>query len=70
MTSPTALRALAAQLEQAGWTSVAVTRRGPVVSISGRDQSGQQHSGASTYREATALIAELIANNAPQEEQA
>lgn len=69
MTSPTALRALAAQLEQAGWTSVAVSRRGTVVSISGLDPSGQQHSGASTYRGATALIAGLIANTAPQEEQ-
>ena len=69
MTSPTALRALAAQLEQAGWTSVAVSKRGTVVSISGRDPSGKQHSGASSYRGATPLIAELIALTAPSEEQ-
>lgn len=69
MSSPTALRALASQLEQAGWTSVAVTRRGTLLSISGRDPTGKGHASACTYRLAPGIIAELITMTAPQEEQ-
>ena len=59
--TPTALRALAAQLEQAGWTNVAATSRGGLLSISGTDPNGVSRATAATPTRA--LTASQIVNN-------
>ena len=71
MSSPTALRALATQLEQAGWTNVAVTERAGLLALSGTDPNGVSRSTASRVtRQNTASAIALSFLSHAQSEQA